>query len=98
MVALKSKMALRGLRGGWGGGGGAWVTKSVQMVALESKMGGGGGVLGYQICSNGCPGVQNGPAGGGGGGGGEGLGFQVELNLKTFFSRTTWLRCLKFGM
>ena len=49
-----------------------------------------------QVCSNGGPGVQNGPVAGGGGGGG--LGFKNEIYLKIFFSRTAWLRCLKFGM
>ena len=33
----------------------------------------------------------NGPAAGG-------LGFKKEIYLKFFFSRTAWLRCLKFGM
>ena len=52
-----------------------------------------------QVCSNGGPGVRNGPAaGGGGGGGGGGLGFKNEIYFKFFFSRTAWLRCLKFGM
>ena len=50
-----------------------------------------------QVCSNGGPGVQNGSAAGGGGGGG-GLGFKNEIYFKIFFSRTAWLRCLKFGM
>ena len=48
----------------------------------------------YQVCSNGGPGVQNGPAAGGGGGG---LGFKNEIYFK-IFSRIAWLRCLKFGM
>ena len=39
----------------------------------------------YQVCSNG------GPAAGV-------LGFKNEIYLKIFFSRTAWLRCLKFGM
>ena len=45
----------------------------------------------YQVYSNGDPGVQNGPAAGG-------LGLKNEIYLKIFFSRTAWLRCLKFGM
>ena len=45
----------------------------------------------YQICSNGGPGVQNGPVTGG-------LGFKNEIHLKIVFSRTAWLMCLKFGM
>ena len=45
----------------------------------------------YQVCSNGGPGVRNGPAAGG-------LGFKNEINFKIFFSRAAWLRCLKFGM
>ena len=45
----------------------------------------------YQVCSNGGPGVQNGPGAGG-------LGFKNKIFLKIFFSRTAWLRCLKFGM
>ena len=44
----------------------------------------------YQVCSNGGPGLQNGPTAGG-------LGFKNEIYLK-IFSRTAWLRCLKFGM
>ena len=45
----------------------------------------------YQVCSNGGPRVQNGPGAGG-------LGFETKKYLKIFFSRTAWLRCLKFGM
>ena len=32
------------------------------------------------------------------GAGGGGLGFKNEIYLKIFFSRTAWLRCLKFGL
>ena len=45
----------------------------------------------YQVCLNGGPGVQNGPAAGG-------LGFKNEIYFQIFFSRTAWLRCLKFGI
>ena len=45
----------------------------------------------YQVCSNGGPWLQNGPAAGG-------LGFKNEIYLKIFFSRTAWLRYLKFGL
>ena len=45
----------------------------------------------YQVCSNDGPWVENGPAAGG-------LGFKNEIYIKIFFSRTAWLRCLKFGM
>ena len=38
----------------------------------------------YQVCSNGGPWLQNGPAAGG-------LGFKNEIYLKIFFSRTAWL-------
>ena len=46
----------------------------------------------YQVYLNGGPEVRNGPAAGGG------LGFKNEIYFKIFFSRTAWLRCLKFGM
>ena len=36
----------------------------------------------YQVCSNGGPGVRNGPAAGGGGGGGGGLGFKMKYILQ----------------
>ena len=45
----------------------------------------------YQICSNGGPGIRNGPAAGG-------HGFKNEIYFKIFFSRTVLLRCLKLGM
>ena len=45
----------------------------------------------YQVCSNGCPGVRNGPAAGS-------LGFKTEIYFRIFISRTALLRCLKFGM
>ena len=45
----------------------------------------------YKVCSNGGPGVQNGPGAGG-------LGFKNEIYLKNFFSRTAWLSCLKSGL
>ena len=45
----------------------------------------------YQVCSNGGPGLQNGPAAGG-------LEFKNEIYLKIFYSRTAWLWCLKFGL
>ena len=48
----------------------------------------------YQVCSNGGPGIQNCPAAGGV----WALGFKNEIYLKIFFSRSAWLRCLKFGM
>ena len=47
----------------------------------------------YQVCLNGGPEVRNGPAAEGGGD----LGFRNEIYFKIFFSRTAWLRCLKFG-
>ena len=45
----------------------------------------------YQVCSNGGPWLQYGPAAGG-------LRFKNEIYLKIFFSRTARLRCLKFGL
>ena len=39
----------------------------------------------YQVCSNGSPEVQNGPAAGV-------LGSKSEIYLKIFFSRNAWLR------
>ena len=45
----------------------------------------------YQVCSNGGPGIRNGPAAGG-------LGFKNKIYFKIFFFRTALLRCLKFGM
>ena len=45
----------------------------------------------FQVCSNGGPGVRNGPAAGG-------LGLKNEIYFKIFFSRTARLRCLKSDM
>ena len=45
----------------------------------------------YQVCSNGGPGVKNGPLA-------LGIEFIHEIYLKIFFFRTAWLRCLKYGM
>ena len=45
----------------------------------------------YQVCSNGGPGVRNGPTAGD-------LGSKNEIYFKMFFTRTAWLRYLKFGI
>ena len=37
----------------------------------------------YQVCSNGAPGVRNGPAAGGGGGGGGVLGSKMKYTSKS---------------
>ena len=45
----------------------------------------------YQVCLKSGPWVENGPAAGD-------LELKNEIYLKIVFSRTDWLKCLKFGV